>query len=510
MRSFLASILFFALYCTITAQTTFQKIYGKTGSSTYEEASEIIQTVDGGYAVIGDNGSGIYLLKLDANGDTAWSKTFYGSSVSSYPNSIRQTTDGGYIIACNYYNSQNYQALLIKTNSTGNILWSKLYGGSNPTSALATIQTNDGGYVFTGYAFFSGPGYEILVIKTDPSGNISWSKTFGDNNQNIGQDIEQTTDGGYIIAGSSSNSSLNDAITLLKLNSLGTLTWVKHFGNTGSEYPSDVEQTADGGYILAGSTSSFNLGGEAFLLKTSSSGSAQWAKTYLGVYGKEVSELNGGGFAFTGTGSGMALVKTTSTGDTVWAKSFIPPNTSISRGWAVKQTTDQGFILCGDITLPGDTSSIFIVKTDANGNGGCFSSMPGLTVTSVSFAASTPSFQTFGLNTTASLSLQPVYYGINVNDPCVTGINENNIPLLTSSLYPNPNNGLMQMDYLLEEQTGELIIYDITGCKIKTYVLEHGNNSLRVELENLQAGTYLYTVAIAGRSIQPRKIVVIK
>jgi hypothetical protein len=272
----LLSVSLVALFTQSAYAVAFAKTYGGTGD---DRASSVLQTSDGGYIVVGDTGSlgadsvDIFLVKTDANGNIIWAKT-YGGTNNDYAYSVQQTSDGGYIVEGRTYSfgAGNYDFFLIKTDANGNIIWAKTYGGTSDDYAYSVQQTSDGGYILAGYtsSFMVGP--DIFLIKTDANGNIQWSKTYGGASYDYAHSVRQTSDGGYIVAGYtySFGAGYYD-IFLIKTDANGNIQWAKTYGGTDWDEASSVQQTSDGGYIVAGLTYSFGVG-DIFLIKTDANG----------------------------------------------------------------------------------------------------------------------------------------------------------------------------------------------------------------------------------------------
>jgi hypothetical protein len=314
------------------------------------------QTTDGGYVITGHCGLGVYLLKTNSNGDTLWNKKYGGNEGYS----VQLTSDGGYIIA-GYEDGSPFPArYLIKTNSFGDSLWTQTMTSS---IANAVQQTNDGGYIITGYGV-GGPPTAFLV-KTDAFGNTTWNKTYGSNS--IGNSVQQTSDGGYIIAGRTSTSTAGGYdFYLVKTDSSGTTAWTKTIGGTGDDIGYSIQRTSDGGYAIAGCTKSSGAGGnDVYLYKANLSGNHEWDKTYGGAnddVAYSVQQTNDGGYiiaGITGSSSNMYLVKTDASGTQTWAKTL----GDVTNSYSVQQTSDGGYVICGQ-----NSTNIILVKTDANGN----------------------------------------------------------------------------------------------------------------------------------------------
>lgn len=284
------------------------------GGTLNEEASSVEQTADGGYIVAGFTSSSdgdvtgwhgsadYWVVKLDASGNISWQKTL-GGSASDYAKSIVPTSDGGYIVA-GYTGSRDGDATgthwggsdddvwVVKLDATGNIAWQKSYGGSKEDQAYAIRQTSDGGYIVagstvsndgnvTGKHGTSHDNQDYWVIRLDATGNLTWQKCLGGSGSGIGAGsgndiayaVRQTSDGGYIVAGTvSSGMASNNDITgyhgatgsdywVVKLDASGNLGWQKCLGGSGTEDARSIAQTADGGYIVAG-TSVFSNNGD--------------------------------------------------------------------------------------------------------------------------------------------------------------------------------------------------------------------------------------------------------
>ena len=285
------------------------------GGSGWDVGFSVEQTSDGGYIVAGytrscgAGGNDMWLIKTDAGGNKQWDKTFGGSGWDG-AYSVEQTSDGGYIIAgwrgC-YVGRHLTNVWLIKTDSEGNEQWDKTFGGLLWDVGRCVGQTSDGGYIITGKTWSYGAGcYDVWLIKTDSEGNKQWNKTFGGSEWDVGNCVEQTSDGGYIIAGrtTSYGAGAGDA-WLIKTDSEGDKQWDKTFGGSGYDVSYFVEQTSDGGYIIAGETRSYaDSRGDVWLIKTDSEGNEQWDKTFggLGCYdvSYSVDQTSDGGYIVTG------------------------------------------------------------------------------------------------------------------------------------------------------------------------------------------------------------------
>ncbi|MEK7353793.1 MAG: hypothetical protein AABZ77_04730, partial [Chloroflexota bacterium] len=187
--------------------------------------------------------------------------------------SVQQTADGGYIVAGTTYSfgAGNADVYLVKTDASGNMTWSQTFGGTIGDYGISVQQADDGGYIIAGMtnSFIAGNNEDVYLVKTDASGNLTWQKSFGGTNWEEARTVQQTTDGGYIIVGQTASFGAGSwDVYLIKTDASGNMTWSKTFGGTNSDYGYSVRQTADGGYIIAGLTYSSGAGSaDVYLVK---------------------------------------------------------------------------------------------------------------------------------------------------------------------------------------------------------------------------------------------------
>ena len=371
------------------AQIPFQKSFGGTNTSW---GNSIQQTNDNGYISVGVTdafGVGafdVFAIKTDSSGNPIWKKAI-GETSSDFANDVQQTSDSGFIV-CGYSISSfsggfaGENIYLIKLNSNGSILWSKIIGGVGNERANSVRQTSDGGFIIAGTTNSWGAGgNDFYLVKTDGNGNISWTKTFGGALDDVANSVKQTSDGGYIVAGETNSFGAGDIdYYLIKTDALGTLTWSKTFGGGGSDWLYSVVQASDDGYVMGGYSISFLGAGEAdaVVIKTDITGSILWSKTFGEQYGDVASSIvrtNDNGYALAGGQSSFPfsmvdkglLFKIDSVGNFIWANAFINSN-EVQRG--ICKTTDGGYALTGE-WLPVSGIDLILIKTNANGTVGC-------------------------------------------------------------------------------------------------------------------------------------------
>ncbi len=246
------------------------------GFGDHDKAKSIQQTTDGGYIIAGSSqrgyGYGSWIVKFTAKGELDWNMYLEDSISEMWANSIQQTTDGGYIIAGSSQRYSGYDYWIAKLTLTGELDWQKSLGGYNDETANSVQQTNDGGYVIAGKSS-SNEGdvsgnhgsYDYWIVKLTATGELDWQNSYGGSEWDVAYSIQQTNDGGYIIAGESSS---NDGDVsgnhgwfdywIVKLTATGELDWQKSYGGSDSESAFSIQQTNDGGYIIAGESASID------------------------------------------------------------------------------------------------------------------------------------------------------------------------------------------------------------------------------------------------------------
>jgi arginine repressor len=326
----------------------------------------------------------VLLVKL-SKAQTVFQKTF-GDSLSEYCFALKQTNDKGFILAgyTNSYGAGRNDIYIIKTDSLSNIVWSKVYGGPNDDEAYAVQQTTDGGYIVGGYTrSFGIQYYDAFLLKTDANGDTLWTKTYGGLGSDFGNTIAQTNDGGYIMAGYTTKSTIagdTASIYLVKTDAQGNLLWQKLLG-AGNQVTDaySIKQTADKGFVITGYTNGFGeINGDAFLIKTDSLANPIFTKTYgyKGAdWGNSIWLTTDGGYVIggsystdsTSTDIDAYIIKTDINGDTLWTKTF--GGAGSDYGQYIKQTTDGGYVLGGYTNSFGNGNyDTFVLKIDANGD----------------------------------------------------------------------------------------------------------------------------------------------
>ncbi|MBL7191746.1 choice-of-anchor D domain-containing protein, partial [bacterium] len=311
-----------------------------------------------------------------AQPDTLWTKTFGGSD-SDYGYCVQQTSDGGYIIAGTTGIGIAADVYLIKTDALGNQQWYQTFGGSSNDQGRSVQQTSDGGYIIAGYSYSFGGIPDVYLIKTDASGNQQWDQTLGGASEDKGYCVQQTFDGGYIIAGYTKSYGAGDEdVFIIKTDVMGNEQWNQTFGCSDQDKGYFVRQTNDNGFIITGYTRFYPSSDscDVYLIKTDRNGNEEWSQTF-GVgdnwdEGHCVNQTSDGGYIITGLINygpdvDVLLLKTDQFGIEEWNQTF--GGFSTDEGHSVQQTLDGGYILAG-LTLSFGPGNVYLIKTDDSGN----------------------------------------------------------------------------------------------------------------------------------------------
>ncbi len=320
----------------------------------------------------------LWVANVFAQGpDTIWTKT-YGGAVDDYGASVQVTADSGYIIVgnTNSFGAGNVDVYLLKTDTNGDTLWAKTYGRANEDVGNSVLITTDGGYLVAGYTRLIGASRtDVYLIKTDADGDTLWTKTYGGTWSDQGWSVQKTSDGGYIIAGVTEIELMGDAY-LIKTDANGDIMWTMTYGSTLTDWANAVQVTSDSGYILAGFTG-YIPNYDVYLVKTDKLGNLLWSKTYGGPHDDvawAVQQIDDTGYVVAGWtesfGAGerdVYLLKLNTGGDTIWAKTY--GGVHEDAGMSIQKTSDGGYIITGSTNSSGaGEADIYLLKVDAGGN----------------------------------------------------------------------------------------------------------------------------------------------
>jgi hypothetical protein len=367
--------------------STWSNSYGGVGS---DSGRAIAETSDGGYIVAGKTASfglendDFWVLRLESNGNVLWEKS-YGTSASEEAYSMKETSDGGYVVVGSTFSfdGTSKDVWLLKLDDSGIVEWEKSYGGGRHDVGNSVQQTSDGGYIVGASTMSFGSGEVsgeeyccgIWVLKLDLNGNVEWEKSYGPTGTEARIPVKQTSDGGYVVVGLNYPISLNGGdFWVLKLDSAGNIEWEKAYGDY-EDQPSSIEQTSDGGYIVAGVRDDYNGNTEIWTIKLDSSGDLEWQYAFgtdsgsFGTSSTEVTQTSEGGYILGGRAStDFWLFKLDSNGDVELQKTYGTAD-GLDRLSSIQETSDGGFIGTG-LTLSPDSESIdlWVLKLDSEGN----------------------------------------------------------------------------------------------------------------------------------------------
>ncbi len=236
--------------------------------SSEDEGNSIVAASDGGYAIAGTtnipgNGQDFLLLKTDGDGNESWHRT-YGEAGTDYAYALIIDSDGGYVIAgMNSNPTPRPGAYLVKTDASGNELWSKTYGGTGTSDdrAYTVLETPDHGYILAGNRFYSSTEQDAWLIRTDSAGNELWNRTYGGSARDAFYSIAEAFEGGYLIVGFTYSTGAGESdLWIVKTDADGNELWARTYGGATIDAARSIQRTSDGNYIIAGYTNSYGAG----------------------------------------------------------------------------------------------------------------------------------------------------------------------------------------------------------------------------------------------------------
>jgi len=472
--------------------------------------NEIEQTPDGGFIIVGwtgsidgdvsgnNGGSDAWIVKIDQQGTIEWEKN-YGGSDNDGASAVKLTADGGFIVVGNSRSNDGdvgannglLDSWVIKLDNEGNLEWSQNYGGSGNDSAVDVVEA-DSGYTVLSYSHSTDGDVgennglrDFWIIKLSDLGIIEWEHAYGGSTFETPSSIEIDTNGGYMIAGFSgsadgdvgANNGSNDT-WLVKLDNLGNLQWENNYGGSDNDVSYHMEQTSDGGYVLAGRSKSNdgdspgnNGEHDCWIFKLSATGMLEWTKSYGGSQDDEalsIKETPDGKYLVAGVslsndgdvGGNFGaedswILKLGSTGDLEWERNY--GGSGLDEAMDIEVITNDDFLIAnrtessdGDVEANYGNADIWLLSITSDPN----------------------SIQT----------LEP--------NPNVT-------------IYPNPSNGQLTVD--IKESTGPMTVKIYNAAGRELYRENHVNRNLSIT--DLPKGNY-YIQIVSDEFSFHRKLIV--
>lgn len=490
--SILLAIAIFSIMSFAGSACGQQIVWSKSLGGTYNEGGySCVQTSDGGYVVVGSTFSygfgdfDIYLVRFNSEGDTVFTRTF-GGPAAEYGYEIQSTADGGFVIVGS---SMSYgfgmgDVYLIKTDASGGMLWSHTYGGGEEDLGRSVRETPDHGFVICGTTKSFGLGYgDVYLVKTDSLGTAEWAKAYGGAAGEAGWAVRLCPDGGFIISGATgSYGGGYSSVYAIRTESDGDTLWTRVYGGDNSDFGYSVQPTMDGGFIFAGATASSGAGySDAYLVKTDSIGTVDWEKTYGGTKDDRaysVYPTADGGYVLAGitesSGAGkidMYVVKTDPLGDVMWSRTYGGTRSDFAR--VVIEEQHLNFILVGcTYSFTSGGSDLYVMK---------------------------------------------------IGTPMATAVDDDRFATLPDGYelaqnYPNPFNAATRIEFSLPTRTSaRLTIYNLLGREVREWFMESlPAGQYSVEWDGADglgrtaaSGVYLYSLR-AGEYHDCRKMVLLK
>jgi hypothetical protein len=380
----LIAVLIFVSLSKADSQTSWEKLFSGISTDVFRCVKEV---PSGGFIAAGytadstASDTDAYVVRMNINGDTIWTFRYNGPlSKKDLFYKVINTSDGGFTL-CGYTNSVtglSEDAMYLKLNASGQQQWVKFYGGSSGKErAQDIIQLPDNGYAIVGYTT-SAPAqyYDAFLIRTNSTGDTLWTRRFGAANYDDANSVRQLTDGGFIMGGQSNNGANGLDQYLVRTDPNGNLIWQKRFGTLQTDNIECLALLPDG-FVLAGNTNTAATGDDGYLVKTDTAGNVIWTKSYGGSLPDDFHRVDttaDGGLVASGTTTStgpllpnMWLMRTNSTGDSLWSKTYGGDNHD--HGYSGQQTSDGGYIIVGHTGSFGfNNEEGYVVKTDLNGN----------------------------------------------------------------------------------------------------------------------------------------------
>jgi PKD repeat protein len=325
----------------------------------------------------GAGGMDAWVIKTDAKGNELSNRTYGGPKYDSF-RAAKQMGGGDWLLSglTGSYGAGKLDAWLMKIDAAGNEKWNMTYGGTENDEGRGLVIPYTGGILLTGWTDSFGAGQtDAWLIQTYNNGTVNWTKTIGGAGNDKLRSVLKTPDGGYLLCGETNSTGFGDYDGwLVKTDGNGNVIWEKTFGGTGFDMFYPMNQTSDGGYIITGSTSSFGNGGnDTWLVRVDSEGNELWNRTYGGPFddvGHRVRQVEDEGFIVSGWTDSFGegnydfwLMKTDKNGAMVWNATFGGLSDDKSR--EITEMNDGSYAVIGYTTsLGAGKKDVWLIKLD--------------------------------------------------------------------------------------------------------------------------------------------------
>jgi Secretion system C-terminal sorting domain len=468
--------------CTVT--TTFSQapdvLWTRTmGGTGVDICNSIQSTDDGGFIIggytnsFGEGETEVLLIKTYSDGEVEWDRTYGSENTNRFSFCTQKTNDGGFVSCGVITNSTHFiqDIMLIKTYSDGNVEWSQTFGGEYRECGYSIYQTEDDGYIVSGYIILGVPGpRKILLLKIDSDGNEEWNQIIDVYDQATGYTVKQSSDGGYLITGTAF--SVNEtSFFLIKTDLNGEVIWNQSIPTPESFESIGSQETEDGGYVILGNVMDEYGNLDMSLIKTDSSGGIVWNQMYEGCSGNDIQLTGDNGLIITGAtysedeGINLWILKTDFNGETLWELSL--DDGGSESGSSIDVTDDGGYIVSGlnqTDTNP-DNPDVWLIR--------------------------------LGSETAVSESDSPIPSEYVLND-----------------IYPNPFNSMTTISVGLPQISDlKIMIYNINGQRVATLAdrsYSAGTLSFTFNADDLGSGVYFVQAVVEGKLNQIQKVVLIR